>query len=226
MWFILGPLIFYLESLVFRYIPLARGDVWEKKGGKGGGVLAVSLPVQNMRWNLNAGQRLLGESKGNCTPYLPSSSSAWTDSASHKCNNCESLLSPYPFRRNFKPSLLNFQFVNSSRNFPSVRCQMNASDSRARWTNRQGSICCLQTRFKSHPNINPKDNSGAHSEAGWHSNRLQGRRGSAQELQRCGNTIQGEYFRDSDGSSNLKPSHTFALYERILQNLAWFYPSP
>lgn len=33
MWFVLRPLIFYLESLVFRYIPLARGDVWERKGG-------------------------------------------------------------------------------------------------------------------------------------------------------------------------------------------------
>lgn len=34
MWFILRPLIFYLESLVFRYIPLARGDVWKKRGGR------------------------------------------------------------------------------------------------------------------------------------------------------------------------------------------------
>lgn len=33
MWFVLRPLIFYLESLVFRYIPLARGDVWEKRWG-------------------------------------------------------------------------------------------------------------------------------------------------------------------------------------------------
>lgn len=41
MWFILRPLIFYLESLVFRYIPLARGDMWEKKGG-GTGILPAS----------------------------------------------------------------------------------------------------------------------------------------------------------------------------------------
>lgn len=33
MQFTLRPLIFYLQSLVFRYIPLARGDVKEKKGG-------------------------------------------------------------------------------------------------------------------------------------------------------------------------------------------------
>lgn len=40
MWFVLRPLIFYLESLVFRYIPLARGDVWEKRWGAG--ILAAS----------------------------------------------------------------------------------------------------------------------------------------------------------------------------------------
>lgn len=43
MWFALRPLIFYLESLVFRYIPLARGDVREKKGG-----LASFLPLQKL----------------------------------------------------------------------------------------------------------------------------------------------------------------------------------
>ena len=41
MWFVLRPLIFYLESLVFRYIPLARGDVWEKRWGAG--ILAASV---------------------------------------------------------------------------------------------------------------------------------------------------------------------------------------
>lgn len=41
MWFILRPLIFYLEPLVFRYIPLARGDVREN----GGWGLASFLPV-------------------------------------------------------------------------------------------------------------------------------------------------------------------------------------
>lgn len=40
MWFILRPLIFYLKSLVFRYIPLARGDVWEERWGAG--ILAAS----------------------------------------------------------------------------------------------------------------------------------------------------------------------------------------
>ena len=41
MWFVLRPLIFYLESLVFRYIPLARGDVWEKRWGAG--ILAIYM---------------------------------------------------------------------------------------------------------------------------------------------------------------------------------------
>lgn len=36
---VLRPLISYLESLVFRYIPLARGDVRKKKKKeKGGGM--------------------------------------------------------------------------------------------------------------------------------------------------------------------------------------------
>lgn len=54
MWFVLGPLIFYLESLVFRYIPLARGDVGEKKEG-----LPSFLPVRNMWRSLLASWRFL-----------------------------------------------------------------------------------------------------------------------------------------------------------------------
>lgn len=66
MWFVLGPLIFYLESLVFRYIPLARGDVWEKKGG-----LASSLPAQNMWRSFLVSWRFLEESGGQLMLYLP-----------------------------------------------------------------------------------------------------------------------------------------------------------
>lgn len=88
MWFILRPLIFYLESLVFRYIPLARGDVWEKKRGSrgvGGWGLASSLPVQNMWWSVLVRLRFPEENGGansalsaSASPALYYSKTCWS----------------------------------------------------------------------------------------------------------------------------------------------------
>lgn len=68
---VLRPLISYLESLVFRYIPLARGDVRKKKKEKekGGGMRRrrmgrsgiSSLPVRNTWRGFLVSWRFLAE---------------------------------------------------------------------------------------------------------------------------------------------------------------------
>lgn len=70
---VLRPLISYLESLVFRYIPLARGDVRKKKKKreKGGGMRRrrrrmgrsgiSSLPVRNTWRGFLVSWRFLAE---------------------------------------------------------------------------------------------------------------------------------------------------------------------